>query len=400
MLFRSETACAPGAPLGDDDANCDLVDDDCDGVADEDVVVLLGGERRLTDDDAPSVRPRLIPNGNGYMLAWVDSRTGTANIYLRRLDAQGAPAAAMQQVSALGGGHFQPSVAATGQGYGVAWHGTGRGLAVVYFARVGADGARLAAEIDLSGGVANAAHAEVVWNGQEYAVAWTDSRHGDTEIYLRRVSAAGEPIGQPVRVTNVVGEASVPSLVHLGAGNGYAVAYNEHADGVFNVWLQRTDAAGAALGGAQRVSTGPDNANAPRLVHVGGNYAVTWYDTRDDNTEIYVARLDANGARIGDNIRVTNGAHPSVLPSLTRTDTGYGVAWQDRRAGNHEIWYRHLDELAVPVAQPVRISNDPDNSFGPSLAWDGNNFAVSWYDTRHGEGEIYFARGPFGCPPE
>ncbi len=214
-----ETACAPGAPNGERDGNCDLVDDDCDGVADEDVVVLLGGERRLTDEEASSVRPRLVANGGGFMAAWADGRAGGANIYLRRLDAQGAPAAALQRISVLGGGHFQPSLAAA-------------------------------------------------------------------------------------------------------------------------------------------------------------------------------------NARIGDNIRVTNNPHSSILPSLVPTPTGFGVAWQDRRAGNQEIWFRHLDEFAVPIAQPVRISDDPDNSFGPSLAWDGNAFAVAWYDTRHGEGEIYVARGPFGCPPE
>ena len=399
-LAGVETACEPGRPLGEADANCDLVDDDCDGVADEDVVILLGGERRLTNDAAGSVRPRLVASGGGYMVAWVDNRLEDAHIFLRRLDAQGAPAADLQRISVRRGSHFQPSVVPAGEGYGVAWHGTGEGVGVVYFARVDANGVVVGGDVDLSGGGANAAHAEVVWNGQEYAVAWTDSRHGDSEVYFRRVSAAGEAVGGAVRVTNVAGEASVPSLVHLGAGRGYAVAYNEHADGVFNVWLQRMDAAGAPVGAPQRVSTGPDNANAPRLLHIGGGYAVTWYDTRDDNTEIYVARLDANGARIGDNIRVTNGAHPSVLPSIVRTVTGYGVAWQDRRAGNHEIWFRHLDDLGVPVAQPVRISNDPDNSFGPSLAWTGDTFGVAWYDTRHGEGEIYFARGPFGCPPE
>ena len=207
-------------------------------------------------------------------------------------------------------------------------------------------------------------------------------------------------MGAAVRVTNVAGAATVPSLVHLGPGMGYAVAYNEQADGVFNVWFQRVGADGAAVGDRQRVSTGPDNANAPRLVRAGDGYAVGWYDTRDDNTEIYVARLGANGARIGDNVRVTEDAHPSVLPSLVRTANGFGVAWQDRRAGNHEIWYRHLDALAMPVAQPVRISNDPASSFGPTLAWDGASLAVAWYDLRHGEGEIYVARGPFGCPPE
>ena len=395
-----ESACVPGAPNGEEDANCDLVDDDCDGVADEGVVVLVGGERRITDDAASSVRPRMVAGGGGYMLAWADTRTGDAEIYLRRLGVDGAPAAGLQQVSALRGSHFQPSLVAAGDGYGVAWHGTGEGLAIVYLARTDADGAVQGEALDVSGGVANAAHAEVVWNGQEYAVAWTDSRHGDSEVYLRRIDAAGAPIGAATRVTDVAGAASVPSLVHLGPGGGYAVAYTEQADGVFNGWFQRVGADGLPVGAAQRISTGPDNANGPRLVRDGDRYAVSWYDTRDDNTEIYLARVDANGARIGDNVRVTDDAHPSVLPSLVRTDTGFGVAWQDRRAGNQEIWFRHTDAQARPIGQPVRLSFDPDSSFGPTLAVSGADFAVAWYDTRHGEGEIYFARGPFGCPPE
>jgi hypothetical protein len=46
----------------------------------------------------------------------------------------------------------------------------------------------------------------------------------------------------------------------------------------------------------------------------------------------------------------------------------------------------------------LRVSNNPGTSFLPSLAARGDEFAVSWYDNRDGNQEIYFSRGPMGCP--
>ncbi len=165
------------------------------------------------------------------------------------------------------------------------------------------------------------------------------------------------------------------------------------------MWFQLLDANGAPVGEPRRVSTGGDNANAPRLVRAVNGFVVVWYDTRDGNTEIYAAALDENGDRQGENIRVTDDAHPSVLPQIAAGPLDFGVTWQDRRAGNHEIWFQHLDFLGRPTGSPVRISDDPANSFGPSIAWDGNRFGIAWYDERDGdEPEIYFGTGPLGCP--
>jgi hypothetical protein len=68
---------------------------------------------------------------------------------------------------------------------------------------------------------------------------------------------------------------------------------------------------------------------------------VSWYDDRDGNAEIYFARIDSSGNKIGSDVRITNDSSDSVYPSLVWnwTSAEYGVSWTDNRDGNFNIYF-------------------------------------------------------------
>jgi hypothetical protein len=78
--------------------------------------------------------------------------------------------------------------------------------------------------------------------------------------------------------------------------------------------------------------------------------------------------------------------------SLVWTGSEYGVSWFDERDGNYEIYFARLDALGNKIGSDVRVTNDPLESSGPSLVWTGSEYGVSWHDFRDGNYEIYFAR--------
>jgi hypothetical protein len=267
---------------------------------------------------------------------------------------------------------------------------------------VTAAGTPAAEPVALLNTVTNAESPSIAFNGTEYGVAWSDAQFGPAEIMLRRVNGQGQPLGQPSRITNVAGAATVPSLVPRGASPGYAVAYNENVNGQVNVWFQRIDVNGAAQGLRYQTNDNQGNANAPRMVALPDNtYAVTWYDTRDNNTEIYFARLDANGILSGAQVRVTDTALASNLPSLTVAPGGFIVGWSERLAAdNDEVFVQRLNANGGAVGAAVRASNALSGSFRPALAHDGSQLGLTWQDRAFGaQEEIMFHRGPLGCPP-
>ncbi|MEZ4468487.1 MAG: hypothetical protein R3F43_29635, partial [bacterium] len=393
-----ETPCQPGQPAAPVDDDCDGQDSDCDGVIDDEVVRLIGGEQRITDHGRGAIQPALARSGDTYGLVWSDNRDGSAELYYQRLDAGGRPVGAAVRLQLIGGSKLRPTIAPDGAGgFGVAWHNTRTGRAQVHFARIGADGSILVADTRLVESQANAFNPRLDFNGVDFAVVWSDQRTGTDQVRLQRLTAQGVPVGDQVVVSQGAEPATVPTIAHRGADR--AVAYNIDQQGDFDIVIQPVAADGAPQGARQIVSAGMGNSNAPTLAPSPNGWAVAWYDTRNDNTEIYAALAGANGARVGAEVRLTDDLRPSFLPALVAAGNGYAVAWSDRRSGNDEIWFQHLDGQLQPFGQPERLSVGPDASFGATVVYQDGVFGIGWYDRRHGPDEIYFGLGPIGCAP-
>lgn len=67
----------------------------------------------------------------------------------------------------------------------------------------------------------------------------------------------------------------------------------------------------------------------------------------------------------------------------------FGVAWQDRRDGDYEIYFSLLDPLGTKVHPDTRLTFAPDFSVNVDMAWTGQRFVVVWQDRREGLFNIY-----------
>jgi hypothetical protein len=71
------------------------------------------------------------------------------------------------------------------------------------------------------------------------------------------------------------------------------------------------------------------------------------------------------------------GAYEVGLSSL---DDGFAVSWFDTRDGNGEIYVRVLDANGRPAGPERRLTNGPDDSYEPSIDRLGDGFVIGWYD--------------------
>ena len=74
-------------------------------------------------------------------------------------------------------------------------------------------------------------------------------------------------------------------------------------------------------------------------------FGLVWADGRDGNNEIYFARLDADGTKLGAEVRVTSDPARSEFPSLIGVAAGYAVAWNDTRDTTFQVYMARLDGL-------------------------------------------------------
>jgi hypothetical protein len=286
--------------------------------------LALGGDFKISGPGATSDEwaPAVVWNGtaNEYLVVWQDARSsGTRgwDIYGQRLSASGAPVGPNFRISALGATLDDTTPA-------LAWNGTTNEYLVVwedsrsvstrgvdaYGRRVSAAGVPQGADFRISGPDATSDDwtPAVAWNGtaNQYLVVWRDDRNSaipDFEIYARRVSAAGVPLGANFEVGGpeaIVGE-SDPDVTWNGATNEYLVVWQDFRnspDRGIDIYARRVSTAGAPLGTDLRIS-GNGAVTDDGMPDVAWNfnanqYLVVWKDGRNAltrDTDVYGRRL-------------------------------------------------------------------------------------------------------------
>jgi hypothetical protein len=392
-------ACAPGEPAPE---RCNGKDDDCDGTVDEDLLTNTSGDRRLTNDPSSSDYVYIGEGGSGFGVVWQDKRASAkGQIYFAPVDAQGGRRGADVRVSTTQGASTHPVVAWSGARWGLVYADDVSGVAQLFFRALGPMGTPLAPAVKLSTSTAASEWPDVVWTGTAFAVAYDDERAGANkhDLYFQRLDENGQRLGGEVRVTTDPGRQSSPVLKWNGSEFGlvwtdYRFPWNRE------VYFRRLAADGQPVGAEVRVTNDTADSAWPDLAwnDADREWAVVWHDTRDGNAEVYFARLDAQGARRGADVRLTTAAGFSGYASIDWNGYQYGVSWQDDRAAANKpaIYFAQVSAAGQKNGNDLRLSSGGGASSFTTALWNGSTFAFCWRDDRDGNSEIYFAY--VGCP--
>src|SRR5438552_2434603 len=100
-------------------------------------------------------------------------------------------------------------------------------------------------------------------------------------------------------------------------------------------------------------------------------------------------------------VRLTNNPAASNLcfnnaKSISANGSSVYTVWEDLRDGNREIYFKKSTDNGVVWGADVRLTNDPSQSWYPTLSVNGNYLNVSWQENRDGNYEIYYKRSSDG----
>ncbi|MDE4264169.1 hypothetical protein PXK68_20845 [Phaeobacter gallaeciensis] len=299
----------------------------------------------------------------------------------------------------------QPSVAAlSGGGFVVTWEtrdqdGDGAGI---YGQRYDADGAVIGPEFLVNTyTVGDQAIPSVTGlNAGGFVVTWHSAGlDGDSfGIGGQRYDAAGNAVGSEFLVNTYTNDIqALPSVTNL-SGGGFVVTWISYGQGPRgNIYGQRYDAAGAAVGSEFRVNTqtvGDQNETSVAGLPDGG-FVVTWHSAGGiGNTEgIFGQRYDAAGVAVGSEFQVnTETTDNRYYPSVTAlSDGGFVVTWQSgaQDGDGFGIYGQRYDAAGGAVGSEFQINTyTADGQYRPSVAaLSDGGFVVTWYsDGQDGSG--------------
>ena len=202
----------------------------------------------------------------------------------------------------------------------------------------------------------NPASSDFVYIGKSdtgFGTVWQDKRDGAAgQIYFAGLTNQGARTSPTdTRVSNTPGSSTHPAIAWN--GQSWGLVYSDNLGTTSSdLYYRSLSATGQPTGAAVRLTTAAGNSDWPDLVWTGTSYAMAWEDTRNtaSKQDLYFARYDRNGTRLGPEVRVTTDPERQSSPILKWNGTGFALAWTDyRNAGNREIYFRRLAADGTPV---------------------------------------------------
>jgi hypothetical protein len=218
----------------------------------------------------------------------------------------------------------------------------------------------------------------LAWSGTEIAVTWTQRATGGDEVHFTRFDRMGNRVGSELTLGNNRSQFDWGARVTW-ASSVWAIAWADDPASFVNQKLNfaRVDASGSLIGSAAQLVNGTGGSMQPQLMWNGTEYGMSWYDTRDGNGEQYFARIDANGAKQGTDLRVTTSNGTSAYGSLAWTGSEWGDAYIDPQGGGETVWYQVITAAGALSGNPQRVVLG-GTSLSPTMVWSASDFGLSW----------------------
>jgi hypothetical protein len=318
------------------------------------------------------------------------------------------------QVSASGYGAFEPALAARGDEVIVTWNDNRHGNDEVYLRRLDGKLVPRSDEIRLTTDSTAAYETDVAILGDNVIVAWYQKNAaGDLAVMLGMWNSANTPVWQRtvsapgvngrIPVLQTTGERIFLAWIEEGRDSEPAAAAEVTVAPppiVYGAWF---DSAGNMLGErihvaeASRTTWKLDAAVLPdaRVVMAFDSDAV------DRNSELFLF-LVADGAASGYRLTADDG-YASKYPDLAIGAKSSALTWFDNKAGNNEIYLSVFDltdflqgkfisgyDHLAVEKTAQRITTTQGNSIGAYVAWNADKLGLAWNDNDPGQHEIHF----------
>jgi hypothetical protein len=355
------------------------------------------GPAQISDSKTGAFEAALATRDGGFVAAWYDNRDGNAEIYMRLLDANGAPAGPERRLTYGPEDSYEASIETLGGAVAIAWYDkSGDDLLVPKLGVWELNGSNRWVRPLASAGRNPVISVEgenifCAWigkeaDGKEWVWAGWWASDGTALAPPQRLAPAGETTWNLNAATLGGGRALIAFDAKAGTRAEELFLIRFHPDSSAVVRLTADDG---------RPSKYPD-------VAIGDHLAITWFDERDGNKEVYLLIVSTDSeltGQIDDRARrVTTTAGESIGAYLDwGSDGRLGLAWSDDSEGQHEVYFRPFDGTGQPRGATERITLNPTSSLIPAIRPWRNGFALAWnefkpgLEAHEGTSEIAFA---------
>lgn len=199
-------------------------------------------------------------------------------------------------------------------------------------------------------------------------------------------------VGSNIRITNASGQSILPDVAW--SGSGYGVVWTDWRDGHSDIYFARMDSNGQKVG-SDVLIVASENTNTSleyktSIVWNGSTYAIAWNEAPGGANQdgVYFIKVDSSGNIVGDKKTVSVGQYYDSLREVQMvwSGSGYAIVWRARpTAGNpRQVYMAVLDTSGNKIGSDKMLTSSGGDF--PSIAWNGSGYGIVWDNSG-----IYFA---------
>ncbi len=384
----------------------------------------ITGDLIATTDgvSAPQYQPGVVfGQAGGFLLCWIDARSGSPAVYGRLISPAGVPAAPEFVIAdaADTAEFWSPALATSGSDQAVVtFESTAAGTVISgrrLFAGAPFGNAFTISDLSAERDRFNPAVAYRTDGGM--MAAWTDLRARQFDIRGRSLTINGVVNGDDL----LLNDDSIGNQQHLGDAvrvhsTEVIVVYTDESQDEGDVYLQELSVTGEII--ADRVKLNDDTRAAhqtsPAIARLDDKTIFTvWTDARPtpagDQYDIYFQGFPAGGGAAPGNLRLSDDENMAgqVRPDIAAFPGGGAIAvWTDYRLGPAAVYSQVIDETFAREGSNQQIgaaSPAPDDTPVRVAAFNLEHSVIAWRSEDQGAGTIWLqwynrAVGEIGAP--
>lgn len=224
-------------------------------------------------------------------------------------------------------------------------------------------------------------------------VAWSDYRisYSNTEIYYIRSEDGGNSWGEEIRLTNTPSWTWQPCIIV--SGSSVHMVYHDYCEGWWDIYYLRSTNSGLTWGPQIRLMNDAAFSGFPSICASDSVLHVVWGDKRAGNHEIFYKRSTNGGTDWEADFRLTYMDTSSVAPCIGVSESAVYVVWSDKHGEQEGIWkiyFKRSVDGGLTWGPDTRLTYNTGESFMANLAVSDSALFVVWHDDSDGNMEIYY----------
>jgi hypothetical protein len=301
----------------------------------------FGRTINLSDNPSFSEHPQIAAVENNVYVVWTDNTSGHKEVLFKMSTNQGKAFGKVLTISDENTNAYHPEITASGTNVFVIWNNLDADKGNHILLRHSIDGGSIFdSKMEIGVGVKDS-FPKVAADDSNFFVVWDVKGYdNNTKVMYKNGQDNNASLNNKTVDLNQ-GKNGGESQI-LSKGNHILVSWTSNSGKEGNeLSLVKSDDFGLSFGNITKVSNGIKSSNV-ETVMVDNNLFVVWQESVHNAEEILLKKSTDRGITFSQTLDLSNNDGISECPSIAATEGKLHIVWQDKSAGNNEVFYKQI----------------------------------------------------------